>query len=435
MNIFWMKYSPLEGNVSATDPLAFDYLAQQLGYLPLPNFTGRTSRARYYSMVCYGLYICEAAIGRSQIFYNDESVMKFFEIYEKYWAYAVILSYNGELKERDNIEAGLRGKRGAIKAFNQKIRGLGNEYRLLSRQLELGGLGAYRSSLEKFGLINRSSLSLTMSGRELAESFLPVDNRMRVQYDELVIDSVLNERIIEKKGNASIRTFGEYTRLDFYRQNHFNTKEQLVIRKSIIESEPITLATSKMVHETKPFLKNDLISGIRFLSSYDSLKADEIYVSDCFKTILAFEQLSTALNDLFCTLLNVAYENGGMIPLADIEIVAHPFHVDIYSRELATILAGSPKYKEILVSYYGDEFARLVISIIRGLSPIQLVNTILTMHWEVAAKRQSSRWIDQDGQMLIAYSGYEYAKTNIGKRHNYKLLNLLSIINDAGWPL
>ena len=146
-------------------------------YYPLP--------ARYYSVVCYGLMICEKAIEKYGYSMNDKTVSRLYELYEKYWAYAVVISYEGNIKERDDNEKELRGKRGAIKAVSNGLKTLGDSYRLLSRQLELGGLGAYRSSLEKFGLIKSSSLSLTMRGHELAESFMPVGDRMRTQYEEL----------------------------------------------------------------------------------------------------------------------------------------------------------------------------------------------------------------------------------------------------------
>ena len=216
MPIFWTKYSPLENHVSATDPLALDYMAQQLGYLPLPNFTTRTARARYYSVVCYGLMICEKAIEKYGYSMNDKTVSRLYELYEKYWAYAVVISYEGNIKERDDNEKELRGKRGAIKAVSNGLKTLGDSYRLLSRQLELGGLGAYRSSLEKFGLIKSSSLSLTMRGHELAESFMPVGDRMRTQYEELLTESIHQQKILEKHGQASISNFGRYARLDLF---------------------------------------------------------------------------------------------------------------------------------------------------------------------------------------------------------------------------
>ena len=126
MPIFWTKYSPLENHVSATDPLALDYMAQQLGYLPLPNFTTRTARARYYSVVCYGLMICEKAIEKYGYSMNDKTVSRLYELYEKYWAYAVVISYEGNIKERDDNEKELRGKRGAIKAVSNGLKTLGD---------------------------------------------------------------------------------------------------------------------------------------------------------------------------------------------------------------------------------------------------------------------------------------------------------------------
>ena len=119
MSFFWTKYSPLEGEVSLQDPLAFDYFAQTLGNVILPAFTSRTSRARYYSMVCYEIYITHKYLESIKAPITEESIKKEFVLYEKYWACAIAGWYiisGGGIAERDGKEDGFRGKRAAISA-------------------------------------------------------------------------------------------------------------------------------------------------------------------------------------------------------------------------------------------------------------------------------------------------------------------------------
>ena len=72
-NIFWT--APLESSSDFTpeDPLALDYIAQQIGLWLFPGLTSRTSRAGYYPMVIYGLKLCEDAI--EQYWKSLESVL------------------------------------------------------------------------------------------------------------------------------------------------------------------------------------------------------------------------------------------------------------------------------------------------------------------------------------------------------------------------
>ena len=433
MNIYWMKYSPLESSLSATDPLALDYMAQQLGYLHLPNFTGRTSRARYYSVICYGLYICEEVIRRENLLFHDNTVLKLFELYEKYWAYAVIRFYNGGLRERDSKEAGLRGKRGAIKAYSSGIRTLGDEYRLISRQLELGGLGAYRSSLERFSLIKPSSLSLTMRGRELAENFLPVETRMRKQYDELLVESLISGKIVEKSGRASIDRFGEYGSLDLYLREEWDSEERSVLRRYILESDGITHAAARMIFSHRDVFNQSLLEGLYTLSNYPAGDVAEAQVRDSIRTIYSFELLSLELINAFCAMLLAAFDQGGRIGLTEAGQIVKPYLDHIYSDKLAEQVVKSPRYHDLINLFYGKDFHDLFTALLSGINVMEFQRAILKLHSVVEQKRQSARWFDMEGNSLVVYSGYEYVKANMDRLHNYKVYNLLSIIDDAGW--
>ena len=57
-SLFWSAPLEKSQDFSAEDPLALDYLSQQIGLWLFPGFTSRTSRAGYYVMVMYGLSLC-----------------------------------------------------------------------------------------------------------------------------------------------------------------------------------------------------------------------------------------------------------------------------------------------------------------------------------------------------------------------------------------
>ena len=82
-NLSWTKYAPLENESSVTDPLAFDYFAQILGNVVLPSFTTRTSRARYYSMVCYGIYISKKYLEQQKKPYYEKDILRVLSILGK----------------------------------------------------------------------------------------------------------------------------------------------------------------------------------------------------------------------------------------------------------------------------------------------------------------------------------------------------------------
>ncbi|MBU3130629.1 hypothetical protein [Clostridium tagluense] len=85
---------------------------------------------------------------------------------------------------------------------------LGKDFKFLTRQLELGGLGEYKTSMEALELVD-SSLNLTHKGEKLAKAF--VDTTI---YDKLVLKAIFEQKIVEKEGRASLKSFGYHTSLD-----------------------------------------------------------------------------------------------------------------------------------------------------------------------------------------------------------------------------
>ena len=58
--LFWSEPFALDSDFKKEDPLALDYLAQQVGLWLFLGFTTPTNRAQCYPMVLYGLHLVSA---------------------------------------------------------------------------------------------------------------------------------------------------------------------------------------------------------------------------------------------------------------------------------------------------------------------------------------------------------------------------------------
>lgn len=155
---FWTAPPSADTDFGAEDPLALDYLAQQVGLWLFPGFTTRTSRAQYYAAVLYGLELADRAIDHFGLPNEDAQRIELFERWERFWSLATV-EYRRGLMERSDPD-NMRGVRGVRNVWRSGERPLPLEFQLLSRQSELGGLGAYLSSLRRYGLVSPGTLRL-----------------------------------------------------------------------------------------------------------------------------------------------------------------------------------------------------------------------------------------------------------------------------------
>lgn len=429
----WTMYGPLEDETSVSDPLAFDYFAQQLGNVILPSFTTRTSRARYYSMVAYGLEISRRYAAKHSSTYHTKEVLDAFTLFEKLWARAVVENYNGKLIERDNQETGFRGKRGAINAYKSGINTL--DFHFLRRQLDLGGLGAYRTSMEDLELI-RNDLSLTNLGRDIAREFLPK------YYDDFIIEAIESaakgKRIPLSRGKASLKSLGYHGMLDLWSHNSFDHKEERnLLKAAVIENQKNIVAISYIVKENDKLIGNgkpqQIIENVCRRKGRTTCGKNVILG---FNTILAFEKLSTALTNIWCEIILSAFENVGRINIDDCVNKISEDLDSLCSKGLISNLISTAGYRYICGSLHGSEFdcfIRKYISMDKSMYK-HFVYELIEYHNQVMAKRSGS-WILSDRNEIIVISGYEYAKSNHKKQwiHNYKIDNIKQLVYDTGW--
>jgi len=97
-SVFWSAPAEFAGDFVIEDPLAFDYLSQQVGYWLFGSLTTRTSRAQYFAMVLYGLHLVDEAVRGKDV--DDETRKRIFERWERFWALAIHEYRGGEFEGR-----------------------------------------------------------------------------------------------------------------------------------------------------------------------------------------------------------------------------------------------------------------------------------------------------------------------------------------------
>jgi len=429
----WTKYGPLEDETSILDPLAFDYFAQLLGNVVLPSFTTRTSRARYYSMVCYGIYISNIYLQKKGKIYYEKDVLDAFKLYEKYWARAIVEHYDGKLYERDGKERELRGKRGALRAYNDKTVSL--NFRFLTRQLELGGLGAYRSSLEDLELI-KEDLNLTHKGMNLAKNFINIST-----YDKLVLRAMNEEKIIMKEGKGTLSSFGFHGSLDG-RINEASAKyfvpvhqvEMNLLREYILDNPKNNAAITYIYENLNAGYPMNIVEQISIQNAKTDIGKKVILG---FNTILAFEKLAIIINRIWCVIIRTAEEYLGKLTI-DQAIAGCREHLDLLSEGQHIIrLLEQTEYIKIVNSFHGSSFA-LFINGFQNMTKNEYGNFLTELtkyHTSVMKRRNSGTWIVLDGSDIIVTSGYDYPRKTerLEFLHGYKISNISMLINDTGW--
>ncbi|MEN6325757.1 MAG: hypothetical protein ABFD18_06085 [Syntrophomonas sp.] len=429
MSLSWTKYSPLS-EASLQDPLAFDYFAQVLGNIVLPTFTTRTSRARYYSVVCYGIYISHKYLESMGMPVTENGIMQIFALFEKYWARAVVgwyLKDGGGIAERDGNENDLRGKRGAINAANNaSLTTLGEDYKLLSRQLELGGFGAYRSSLENLQLVNQF-LHLTHKGKKLAGAFADQ------HFDRLVLAALKSQSIRQKEGLATINSFGANSRLDgFLQENEFHAEERQLLREMVMD-HPLVSTPAALIK--RYYTDGNALTMIERISCHESTSEKEEAIVKGYTTIGIFEKLCVHINKVWCTIIEAAMDKMNLITPAE-ATTACGYLIDVlYGSSMISELMHSPCYYNLANSFHGTSFDILLRQHVTPEHRSSFILDLVRYHIEIMKRRHSGSWMQLDGSNILVLTGFDYPhKTKeLSYLHAYKTGNVMSLIADTGW--
>jgi hypothetical protein len=430
--LFWAAPAPTDSEFSPEDPLALDYLGQQMGLRLLPRLTTRTSRAQYYAVVLYGLHLGELAIAEYGLSGDDGTRKQLFERWEKFWALSVLESRDGAL-ERGDPDA-MRGIRGAKRAWRPGPSKLDLGYMLISRQLELGGLGAYLSSLRATGLVIDGTLRPSVIARDIIDAFWDDvrerDHRRRYESYALQVLDQTRSQIERKHGNLTLGRLGECARLTAIRKR---PEQQARLFERLLGSGAD--GNTRVITQLVQRAYSAGITAAREL--LDAAIAGQLGalpgpLVSLLRGARALGDATVELLDYFNRVYRLVYRSG--IPLrAD---VARETLRDQHRTRLQAVCQAMTEEPEALalrtLPAHGNAFVHLVSQLVH-LGPDDALDALLAYHGKVQRERRGGNgWIVEEGdRLLLGLSNYQQHEADV-RFPDFKLGVVRSLLHDLG---
>lgn len=434
--LFWSEPLELESDFKKEDPLALDYLGQQVGLRLFRGFTTRTDRAQYYAVVLYGLHLADKAVCKYGYPGDDGTRTRLFERWERFWALAT-LEFRGGALERGDEDA-MRGVRGATRAWRGGNTPLPLDFPLISRQSELGGLGAYLSSLREYGLVFSGSLRVTPAAREMLDSFWsePRKRSWNHLYEEYALKALDFEspRIARTSGRRlTLARLGQRSRLSSL-VRHRRTAQQERLWTALFVA-----ARDGSTHPLAERLVAACSDGVDAAETLlEGLLADrwEKLTPDLFNKVevaLAFGRLARALLRRFDRAYGYVDEHGWV---ADFDAAAQASFPDNKATRLrglckAMLSARDARHFRKL-QYHGPDFLTLVEKLTTS-GATDSLNHLLEFHRSVQrSRRGGGAWLRiEQGKLVVQVAGYNGHKSKPGFP-GFKLNVVRRLLADLG---
>ena len=436
-NLFWSAPAPFDSEFTAEDPLALDYLGQQVGLWLFPGFTTRTSRAQYYAVVLYGLHIVQRTIETCGLAGDDDTRTHLFERWERCWALATMQVRHGAL-DRGDPDA-MRGVRGAKRAWFPGDKPLPLDFQLISRQSELGGLGAYLSSLRYHQLVGAGSLRVTPLAREIVDAFWSERRQrdMGAVYEEYVLEGMKPDAKTWARatpsGKLTLEGLGRKSCLTSIKDEGRLTQRERLWNALFAQARDtgtlqlancLVAANAAGVHESEPLLEGMI------QSRWSALDAE---VRQRAELGLAFGRIARVLLDCFNRAYRHVQESGWHSDPAAVAAAAFPRELDEPLVGLATTLANSAQALRIDgLTFHGPGFMALVRSIGEGNAADKLQH-LLRFHGRVQhTRRGAAAWLKQErGKLIMQLPGYTGYRSPAGFPP-LKLNTVRNLLQDLG---
>lgn len=419
--LFWCKPLPTETDFTPEDPLAFDYLAQQVGLWLFRGFTTRTSRAQYYPVVLYGLHLANLAIKKHGLAGDDQTRTRLFERWERFWALACLQSHGGAL-QRGHADA-MRGIRGAARTWKTGDKPLPIDFPLISRQSELGALGAYLTSLREYRLVGEGSLTTTPAAQEIINTFWSeaTQRDMRSVYDAyalLALDPGVEK--VPRTGpqrRLALATLGERTRLTAICER---VQQQQRLWSALFEqardSSTLSLAYQLIAaekHVTGPLSYAErVLTGIKS-GEWGAVPAE---VLGKVQLALAFGQVNQVLLDRFNRAYALVNSNWSGVRFSIIAAdIFSPTGASELRQRCSAVLDCHERHRFSKLEFHGKPFMALLERLLKA-SPEESLRHLLAYHQQVQKSRHgASGWLTAEGDKLLmkrpGYSGFRSPPT------------------------
>jgi hypothetical protein len=434
-SLCWVAPVAEGSELAAEDPLALDYIAQQVGLMLLPALTTRSSRAQAFAMVLYGLGLAERAIGEYGEPATDESRRVLFERWERFWALATMEYRGGELPRGDGDA--MRGVRGAVAAWRPGNGALPLDFPLISRQQELGNLGAYLSPLRRAGLVIDGTLRPSPAGLDLIDGFWDeaAENKHRGRYDDYAMLALDRRRMKIERTNANLtlNRVGQMSRLSSLVERSRAAQQQRLYEVLFERArDPSTLAVSALVEAaTKAGAEapRDLLDGAiagRF-GAIDGL------LRDLLVTALRFGDAMQVLLGAFDRVYANVHGAGWTAPSAKVVSEALDAATLAGIRTACQSLLDAPRANDLrALPMHGGACMRLAgeLAVADGATALE---ALLAYHAAVQRdRRRGDGWIRAEaGKLVLVVTSYT-ARPDGVRFPSFKLDTVRSLLVDTG---
>lgn len=432
---FWSALQT-DSEFTPEDPLALDYLAQQVGLFLLPTLTTRSARAQSFAVVLYGLHLAELALDVYGLPNDDAVRRRLFERWERFWALAVMESRQGEIRRGD--PDAMRGVRGAVRAWYGGERPLPLDFQLISRQLELGSLGAYLSPLRQSALVTPGTLRPSPAAEEILAAFWgePQDHSHARRYEEFAMSALdlSRDKIERKHRNLTLATVGERSRLTSLYAPQARTAQQRRLYEALFERarDATTLPVATLIREAALDGVQDpavILDGAieQRWGTVDSSLIELLETARRFGVVM--HELVTTFDRTYVALADA----GWQAPLGDVAAASLDDDALPRLRRACVDLLGAPQAARLrTLPTHGRAFMRMLEDL-RDATPATAVERILAYHLSVQRDRQrGDAWIRlQAGELVLQLTTYN-AQPAANRFPTYKFGVVRQLLADVG---
>ncbi|KAB2911572.1 MAG: hypothetical protein F9K40_00535 [Kofleriaceae bacterium] len=435
--LFWSAPKAFDAEFVIEDPLALDYLSQQVGNWLFGGLTTRTSRAQYFAMVLYGLHLVDEHVSSRVVGATDDERKELFERYERLWALAVHEHRDGNIPISDGDA--IRGFRGVARTWKPGDGPLPLDYKLIGRQSELGALGAYLTSLrrEDTSLVFPGTLRPTAVAADIIDAFWeePGSGVKTGAYRNLVELAFDLERstVPRKHGAITLARVGGLSRLSVLTQRP-RPQQRVRLWNVIFEAArddtlPFAMmvrsAAQREIYEPREILVQALAGK---LGGFTPNQRDKLAMALAFGDVQ--QELLSCFNRAFAAAVDGGYRcHFGAAAMHSLAGTAgEPL------RLAAARLLDEPeaaRFRRLPV--HGEAFIRLVTQL-RDATPVDGLAAIVTMHAAVhRERRHATPWLRIDGDRLVVdVGGYGERARAEGQFPGLKLGVVRSLLTDLG---
>lgn len=416
--LFWSAPLELDSDFTAEDPLALDYLGQQVGLWLFHGFTTRTSRAQNYAVVLYGLHLADKAVHKYGYPGDDATRTRLFERWERFWALATLESRHGQLGRGD--EDAMRGVRGATRVWFSGNKPLPLDFPLISRQNELGGLGAYLTSLRAYGLVFPGSLRVTPAAQEMLDSFWsePGERDWSHLYEDYALSALdlESKAVARSSGRLTLAGLGNRSRLSsLVERRRVEQQKRLWHALFVSARDGSTLQLAESLIDAHA---DDVDSPEAILQGLLSRRWGALVpnITNKVEVALTFGRIARLLLRRFDRAYGYVDEHGWVADFASVAEASFPENEAKELRSLCVSLhSAHDAWKFRKLQYHGPEFLSLLTKLSSS-GPTDSLEYLLTFHRAVQRSRHGGgAWLrEEQGKLVMQVAGYNGYKSEAG---------------------